>query len=313
MRPRMRDDVRVRVRVDGLSLHFDVDGCGLVPVGDTMVQRPTLVLLHGGPGADHSVFKPEFSTMTDIAQVVYLDQRGSGRSDDGEPAAWNWPRWADDVAEFCDQLGLTRVALVGTSSGGLVGLHCAARHPQLVAALVLDSALGPATVAETLEVFERRGGPLALRAATRYLGGDTGDEAARAWQEHAVPLYAGLDDGDMAARRSRARINDDVQTHFRRGGCGPVDPSPLAGSVTCPVLILAGEDDPIAPAAGARRLAASLSSAQVTLRVMAGVGHGVFRQAPQAAFPILREFLYPGGAAVTPGRPVGERGAEPSV
>ena len=65
-----------------------------------MVARHTLVLLHGGPGADHSLFKPEFSVMADVAQVVYLDQRGSGRSDRSEPSKWTWTQWADDVAEF---------------------------------------------------------------------------------------------------------------------------------------------------------------------------------------------------------------------
>jgi proline iminopeptidase len=46
--------------VDGVKLYFDVEGCSLAAQGKAMVQRPVLVLLHGGPGADHSFFKPEF-------------------------------------------------------------------------------------------------------------------------------------------------------------------------------------------------------------------------------------------------------------
>ncbi|HZX04035.1 alpha/beta hydrolase [Kribbella sp.] len=281
----------MRVIVDGIGLYFDVDGAGLVAEGEVMTERPVLVLLHGGPGGDHSLFKPEFTAMSDVAQVVYLDQRGSGRSDRGDPAAWTWQRWADDVAEFCAVVGLRRVLLVGTSSGGLVGMTCAARFPELVAGLVLDSTLGaPTTLAESLDVFERRGGVVAREAAARFLGGDTSSEAASAWWEYALPLY-GADAGDTQLRRTRAKINEEVQDHFRQGGCGPVDVAPFAASIVCPTLILAGQDDPVSPAVGAQRLADSLTGSPVRMETLDRVGHGVFRQAPDRAFDLLRAFL----------------------
>ena len=276
------------VRVGDVSLFVDVDGCGLVPDGDRMVSRPTLVLLHGGPGADHSLFKPEFAAATDFAQVVYLDQRGSGRSDLGTPSTWTWAQWADDVADLCGVLGIERPYLVGTSSGGLVAMHCAARHPALVAGLILDSALGmPTTLAETLEVFTRVGGPAARDAAERFLGGDLSDEAAQAWHQHALPVYG----HDPVPRRARALINDDVQAQFRAGDCGSPDVAEQAPAITCPTLILAGADDPVSPAVGAERLAALLVNAPATAHVLPGIGHGVFRQDPERAFALLRAFL----------------------
>jgi len=123
----------MRITVGDVTLFFDVDGPHLVAEGTTLVERPTLVLLHGGPGADHSLFKPECGALRDAAQIVYLDQRGSGRSDTGPPQSWTWTQWADDVALFCAALGIERPILVGTSSGGLVAMVCAARHPELVA------------------------------------------------------------------------------------------------------------------------------------------------------------------------------------
>jgi pimeloyl-ACP methyl ester carboxylesterase len=283
----------MRISVGDVSLFFDVEGCALAPAGDTMRERPTLVLLHGGPGADHSLFKPEFTGLTDVAQLVYLDQRGSGRSDLGTPTTWTWTQWADDVAAFCAALGIPRPVLVGSSSGGLVALHCAARHPGLVAGLVLDSTLGvPTSLEETLEVFDRRGGPIARAAAQRYLTGDTSAEATDAWREHGLPLYgSAAASADLAQRRARARMNEDVLTHFRRGGCGPADPVEQLPAVTCPALILAGEDDPVSPAAAAERLARSLTRATVTVEIITGVGHGTFRQAPERAFAHVRRFL----------------------
>ena len=107
-----------------------------------------------------------------------------------------------------------------------------------------------------------------------------------------MPLYGSASDGDMAARAARAMLNRQVQIHFGRGECGPlmVTADDL-GKVTCPVLILAGEDDPMSPAAAARRVASSVQYAAVELQVVAGVGHGVFRQAPAEAFPRLRAFV----------------------
>jgi len=70
----------MRVDTKGVRLFFDVEGAKLVPNGSVMRERPTLILLHGGPGADHSIYKPLFSELADIAQVIFLDQRGNGRS-----------------------------------------------------------------------------------------------------------------------------------------------------------------------------------------------------------------------------------------
>ena len=72
----------MQVQVNGTRLWFDVDGAALVPDGPSMRERPTVVLVHGGPGGyDHSYFKPAFSRLTTVAQVVYLDLRDHGRSE----------------------------------------------------------------------------------------------------------------------------------------------------------------------------------------------------------------------------------------
>ena len=70
----------MQVEVNGTRLWFDVDGPALVPDGPAMRERPTVVLLHGGPGSyDHSYFKPDFAPLARQAQVVYLDLRDHGR------------------------------------------------------------------------------------------------------------------------------------------------------------------------------------------------------------------------------------------
>ena len=289
----MSDNAGVRVSVNGVRLYFDVEGSGLAVRDTDMAAKPTLVLLHGGPGADHSLFKPEFSAMAGDAQVVYLDQRGSGRSDRGDPDTWTWDQWAEDVAEFCQVLGIATPVLVGASGGGRVAVACAVRHPDLVTGLVLDSTLfGPGYLDDSLEVFGRRGGPEAREAAARFIGGDTSPDAAAAWMKYALPLYGSASDGDIAARATRVRVNADVLRRFRRGECGPLEVTAGdIGKVACPVLILTGEDDPAAPVASTRRAVSSARHPAVQHHVLADVGHGVFRQAPSQAFALLRDFL----------------------
>ena len=51
----------MHVMVNGARLFFDVVGEKLIPDGLRMRERPTVLLLHGGPGFDHSMFKPPFA------------------------------------------------------------------------------------------------------------------------------------------------------------------------------------------------------------------------------------------------------------
>jgi len=105
----------MKVLVNGVRLFFDVEGAGLTPAGDVMREKPTLLLLHGGPGADHSLYKPAFSALSDVAQVVYLDHRGNGRSDRASEETWTLAQWADDVHEFCNVLGIENPIVYGAS------------------------------------------------------------------------------------------------------------------------------------------------------------------------------------------------------
>jgi pimeloyl-ACP methyl ester carboxylesterase len=73
------------VHVNGAKIYFDVESAGLVPDGPRMRTKPTLLLLHGGPGFDHTLYKPAFSALADIAQIIYLDHRGNGRSSGDDP------------------------------------------------------------------------------------------------------------------------------------------------------------------------------------------------------------------------------------
>src|SRR5262249_45699127 len=129
----------MHVSIGDARLFFDVEGAKLVPDGPVMRERPTLVLLHGGPGFDHSSYKPAFCARAGGAQVVYLDHRGNGRSDRGDPAQWNLAQWGDDVRAFCDALSIEKPVVYGVSFGGMVAMAYGTRHPDHPGKLVLSS------------------------------------------------------------------------------------------------------------------------------------------------------------------------------
>ena len=108
-----------------------------MPDGPTMREKPTLVLLHGGPGFDHSIYKPLFAQLADIAQVVFLDHRGNGRSEHGPREMWTLAQWGDDVHAFCETLGIVHPIVLGTSFGGMVALAYATQYPAHPAKLIL--------------------------------------------------------------------------------------------------------------------------------------------------------------------------------
>src|ERR1044071_7579974 len=92
-RSQIDGDPLMHVSVNGVRLFFDVEGAKFAPDGPVMREKPVLLMLHGGPGADHSIYRPAYSALADIAQIVYLDHRGNGRSEDGPRERWNLAQW----------------------------------------------------------------------------------------------------------------------------------------------------------------------------------------------------------------------------
>src|SRR5204863_7263715 len=83
-----------------------------------------LVVLHGGPGMDHTMFRPWLDPLADELRLLYVDERGQGRSERVDPATLSLDVFARDVDLLADALGLERFALLGHSFGAIV----ATRH-----------------------------------------------------------------------------------------------------------------------------------------------------------------------------------------
>jgi proline iminopeptidase len=278
----------VHVSIGDCRLFFDVEGAKLVPDGTTMREQPTLLLLHGGPGFDHSSFKPAFSALADAAQLVYLDHRGNGRSDRSTPDRWNLDQWADDVRDFCDVLSIEKPVVLGQSFGGMVAMAYAIRHPDHPAKLVLSSTAARMRLDRVLAVFERLGGAEAREAARRYWEAP-GPATLPDYARLCFPLYSRKPrDPDANARTV---WSFDVMFHFGADEDRRFELLPGLAKVRCPTLVLGGEDDPITPIEDQVDIAAALPPGLARLERFAGCGHGVYRDAPERALAVVREFV----------------------
>jgi len=277
------------VDVRGCRLYFDVDGAALVPDGPRMREKPTLLLLHGGPGFDHSGFKPRFSRLARHCQLVFLDHRGQGRSERSDPSQWRLDVWADDVRHACDALGIERPFVLGQSFGGMVAMVYAARHPGHAARIVLSSTSARMHLDErVLPEFERLGGA-EVRAAAEALLKHPGDENLSTFVERCLPVYNTTpQDPDGGARNV---MRTEVLYHFFAGEARSMNLLPGLSKVTSPTLVISSSEDPITPAADARDIVAALPEALVRHEHYEEAGHGVYRDRPEDYFALLEDFL----------------------
>ena len=284
----------MHVLVNGVRLFFDVEGASLAPEGPTMREKPTLVLLHGGPGLDHSIYKPSFSALADIAQVIFLDHRGNGRSDPGPQESWTLAQWGDDVRGFCEALGIAHPIIFGASFGGMVAMAYATRHPDHPAKLILVSteAAGDTHLERRVALFERFGGPeVGALARRRFLDGHTDAATLDAWLRLAFPLYTRTPRDPQVVER--AVRHPEVTRWFTRPGgeAHTFNLFPALSRVQCPTIVLGGEEDPMTPIECQAEIAAALPANIVRFERFPECGHAVLPDAPERAMAVLRDFI----------------------
>ena len=287
----------MHVVVNGVRLFFDVEGAKFVADGPVMREKPILLLLHGGPGFDHSIYKPAYSALADIAQIVYLDFRGNGRSEDGPRESWNLAQWGDDVRAFCEVLGIIDPIVLGASFGGMVALAYATRHPAHPSKLVLISteAAGDTYLDRRVALFERFGGPeVGALARRRFLDADgRRDQAAvDAWRKLAFPVYTRTPRDPNIGSRTVGRPEVGLRWFAKPGGeSHSFNMFPELGRIRCPTLVLGGEDDPMHPIESQADIAAALPPHLVRFERFAHCGHAVIPDQPERGMAVIREFI----------------------
>lgn len=284
----------MRVTLQDIGLYVDVSGPALMPDADKMRERPTIVTVHGGPGLDHWHMKVGLADLGEHAQLIYYDQRGHGRSDHADESTWNLTRWATDLRDLCDALGITKPVVLGSSFGGFVVAAYAALFPDHPGGVILSNTTGGRLdQAASVETFRRIGGDEAADVMARDAQ-EMSAESAAEFERVCMPLFSSRPGfpQEMADTMALSIVTTDVNLHFFRAlqSGDDFDPWPMFDRVTCPVLVLAGADDPVCTINVVEDMVTALSSADVRYVRLQGARHAIFRDAPQEAVAAVLSF-----------------------
>ena len=266
----------MKASVRGTEIYFDVDGAGLVPDGDRMVDRPVLFLLHGGPGGDHAGFKSTVARLVDVAQLVYIDHRGSGRSTPADPATYTLEENIDDVDALRDYLGLESICLLGSSYGGMVAQGYAIRYPQRVSNLVLcATAPSHRFLDDARRIVAERGTPEQRAACERLWAGSFESlEQVKEYYQAMGPMYSTTYEAEKAAEswgrgtRNFEQLNLGFREFLRE-----FDYTDQLSSIACPTLVLAGAHDWICPPNHSQEIAERIPRAH--MKVFSKSAHNI--------------------------------------
>ena len=123
-----------------IQLHYAEKGSG-----------EPLILLHGN-GESSEYFARQTEYFSQRYRVIAPDTRGQGRSPRGS-GEFSISRFADDLRDFMDELGIGSADILGFSDGGNIALTCALRCPSRVRKLILNGAnLFPAGVRRSVQL-----------------------------------------------------------------------------------------------------------------------------------------------------------------
>ncbi len=236
------------------------------------------ILLHGFP-FDRRLWRRQILALAEDYRVVVPDLRGHGQSE-APPPPYRMVEFAEDVRALADRLELERFVLVGQSMGGYIALAFAERYPERIAGLGL---VATKAVADD--------------DATRQARFDAAAQARRGEVPElidglAAKLFAGGNlpaDGEALVRAMMLGTSATGLAGSLEGMALRADTHHVLLALECPVSILAGGDDAIAPPAAARRMADAVRAAD--LSIAEGAGHLLPLEVPDATTQVLRRLM----------------------
>jgi pimeloyl-ACP methyl ester carboxylesterase len=258
---------------------------------------PPLVCLPGGPGRAAG-YLGDLGGLDRSRRLVLLDPRGVGLSaDPADPATFRVDRLTGDVESLRVHLGLDRMDLLAHSAGAVLATLYAAAYPQHLSRLILVTpGLAAAGVEGTEEEFRaalaRRAAepwyPAALAALEKIMAGDLSMEAFRASR----PFFYGRWD-QAAQAHATAGVSERHQAAREGFFAGAtIDPQATRAALTkltAPVLLYAGDLDPMVTPAMVRAAAPLFGDAAVA--VQPGAAHFPWVDDPAAFAAAVGPFL----------------------
>jgi len=276
-----------RIPIRDTSLYVDVTGHGY-----------PLLLMHGGPGADHWTLLP-FRQLAGRFTLIFYDHRCNGRSQGAPVSSMTFENLTADADALRRRLGYERWAVLGHSFGGHVALEYALRYPGSLSHLVLVDTGGDSSWsrANAAGVLARRGYSAGkVELARRFFNGE--------FPPRQMPLILMRIGGAYYSRPSlslvtrelirgewRSKMRPEAMIFAGRHLLKDWTVMDRLGEITAPTLIVAGQDDFIFPPEHQRELAAAIPRAH--LQLIERAGHNPHAEQPAEVMRAIRDFISP--------------------
>lgn len=283
------------IKVPGEQLYYQRFGSK-----DKDPKNIPIIVLHGGPGMDQNYLLPQMLELTKDNDVIFYDQRGSGRSSAGplDPDQINMNRFVQDLEIIRKHFGLHKIILLGHSWGGILAAEYAITYPEHVEALILmDSvpmnlngmkvfdqqcARKLQAIQEPLDQFQHsvefeRGDPSAVEKYYRMI--------------FETYCFKKSDAQKIALQFSKATATHGpkIEKIFGRNFFSkPYDLRPQLHQLSFPILIIHGEQDSV-PVATAIETKNVLPDS--TLVILKKCGHFSYIEQSEKCFKAIRKFL----------------------
>lgn len=286
-------------QINGTRIYFDVEGVGLVPDGPVMRQKPVCFILHGGPGGDHSCYKNVLTPLTEYMQLVYIDNRGSGRSAKGPQSTYTMETNADDLEALRQYLGIDKVILMGQSYGGMVAQAFAIKYPDSLEALILLTTTPSYRFMDAANaILEEKGTPEQKEMAKQlFEGAVESDENAIKFFRTMAPLYSCSykpattpeakqmeEDGVSREIRSIEALNEGFSGFLRS-----FDFLGQLPSVSVPTLVIGGRHDWITPVGESIQIAEKIPGSELV--IFEHSSHYVMADENELFFSTIKDFV----------------------
>jgi proline iminopeptidase len=256
----------------------------------------TLLVLHGGPGADHRYLLPQMLRLGEKHDLLFYDQRGGGRSKADARIPITWQTHVEDLGAMVEEFGVDPLSVVGYSWGAMLGLLYTIEqrvNPELRAPARL-ALISPAPLTKEYrrqfdaEFARRQQSPEIQSMRDELAASGLRERDPEAYRQRAFELgVAGYfadprKATDLTPFRVVGRIQQSVWESL-----GDFDLISDLKGIKIPSIIISGRDDPI-PLASSSEAANALGT---NLVVLDECGHVPYVERPQGLFMALDPFL----------------------
>jgi proline iminopeptidase len=257
---------------------------------------PRLLVLHGGPGADHRYMLPQMLHLGEEFDLLFYDQRGGGRSRSDARVPITWQTHVEDMAAIVSELGLDPLSIVGYSWGAMLGLlyTIEQRKNAALPAPARLTLINPAPLTRSYrqqfedEFARRQASPEIQQLRDELTQSGLRERDPEAYRQRAFELsVAGYfsdprNAKDLTPFRVVARVQQSVWESL-----GDFDLVQELSGVKIPSIIVHGRDDPI-PLASSSEAARALGTKCI---VLDDCGHVPYVEQPARLFAAIDPFL----------------------